>query len=144
MATKPSFREAFDRRRCLVPADGFYEWAPAVGDGGRKRPHWIYPSAGGLVSFAGIWETWRSPGGEARHTVAILTTDANADLAGVHHRMPVVVPEGARGDWLARDRAGAAVAEMLVPAPDGTFVRHEVSTRVNRVGEDDWGLVEAV
>ena len=141
VSTKPSFREAFDRRRCLVPASGFYEWQKPEG-GGPKRPHWFSPSGRGVVSFGAIWETWRRPGLSPKHTLAILTTDANEDVTGIHHRMPVVVTPERRERWLARDVRGADVEAMLRPAPAGTFERWEVSPRVNRVGEDDAGLIE--
>ena len=146
VASKRSFAEAFRRRRCLVPADGFYEWRS---EGGRKVPYWFRPEEGGLLSFAGIWETWRPPPSapddvEPRHGFAILTTDANADVADVHHRMPVVIPASGRDRWLSRDSSVDDLERLLSPAPDGTFGQRRVSTRVNRPDDDDAGLVEAV
>ena len=142
VATKKSFREAFARRRCLIPADGFFEWRKAGGRNGPKTPFWIYPSAGGVVSFAGVWETWRHSGVEPRHTFAILTTEANADVRPIHERMPVVIDASDRGVWLDRESDSGSIVALLRPAPDGTFASHEVSTRVNRTTEDDPGLVE--
>ena len=144
VASKRSFAEAFRRRRCLVPADGFFEWRS---EGGRKVPYWFHPSEGGLISFAGIWETWRPPAsreGDARHGFAILTTDANADVSGVHHRMPVVVPAEGRDRWLRRETPLEELHALLGPAPDGTFDARRVSTRVNRPDDDDPQLVESV
>jgi putative SOS response-associated peptidase YedK len=135
VASKASFREAFARRRCLVPADGFYEWA-------RKVPYWLHPTRGGVISFAGIWETWRRPGAEPRHAFAILTTEANSDLRPIHDRMPVVVEEADRDLWLDRSSGVERVGALLRPAPDGTFVSRAVSARVNRAGEDDAELIE--
>lgn len=142
VAEKPTFRDAFERRRCLVPADGFYEWSRPDG-GSAKQPYWLHPSAGGLLSFGAIWETSRPTGQPARHTVAILTTAANADLAGIHDRMPLVVGADDRDRWLARTVSGAGVRDLLRPAPVGTLSRRPVSDRVNRVGIDDPGLIEA-
>lgn len=139
VASKSSFREAFRRRRCLVPADGFYEWKA---HDGKKIPHWIHPADGGLVSFAGIWETWKQPGAEPRHTFAILTTEANREVSRVHDRMPVVVQPPDRDAWLDGSTDAARLQEMLAPADDGSFDLRVVGTRVNRPGEDDAGLLE--
>jgi putative SOS response-associated peptidase YedK len=137
--TTPSFRDAFSRRRCLVPADGFYEWRR---EGDRKVPHWFHPRDGSVVSFAGIWERWSRPDAEPRHTFAILTTDANEDVVPIHDRMPVVVAPEHRALWLSRASDSDDLAGILRPAPRGTFGSHEVSTRVNRADEDDPGLIE--
>ena len=80
------------RRRCLFPADGFYEWKP---HGNAKRPYLARPTAGGPIAFAGLWETWTGPNGEEMETAAIVTTEANAEMATVHHRAPVIVAAGA-------------------------------------------------
>jgi putative SOS response-associated peptidase YedK len=141
VAEKPSFREAFERRRCLVPADGFYEWKK---EGGAKVPYWIHSADGGILSFAGIWERWSRPGAEPRHTFAILTTDASEDVAWIHDRMPVVVAPADRRRWLARSSDPRALLGLLQPAPAGTLVSHAVSTRVNRPSEDDAALIEPV
>lgn len=136
---KPSFREAFERRRCLVPADGFYEWKR---EGAAKVPYRIFPSAGGLLSFAGIWETWSRPGLEPRHTFAILTTEANEDVDPLHDRMPAIVGSADRERWLDRSADPRSLQALLRPAPMGSLVSHAVSTRVNRPSEDDAGLIE--
>lgn len=141
VADKPSFREAFERRRCLVPADGFYEWKKG---GGAKIPYWIHPRDGGVISFAGIWERWSRPGAEPRHTFAILTTDASEDVAPIHDRMPVVVGPADRERWLDRSADPRELLDLLRPPPAGTLVSHAVSKRVNRPAEDDAGLIEAV
>lgn len=141
VARKASFREAFARRRCLAPADGFYEWKAREG---KKIPHWIHPPAGGVISFAGIWEPWTRPGAEPRHTFAILTTDANAEVAPIHDRMPVVVAPEDRDRWLDRSTPPGRLRDLLVPAEDGSFGVREVSTRVSRPDHDDPGLIEPV
>jgi putative SOS response-associated peptidase YedK len=128
---RPPFREALERRRCLVPADGFYEWRE---EGGKKIPRWFHPSAGGLISFAGIWD--RQSG------FAILTTAANADVSTIHRRMPVIVGPDERDVWLDRGVDGASALDALRPLPGGSLDAHVVSTRVNRATEDDAELIE--
>jgi len=140
VASKPAFREAFQRRRCLIPADGFYEWQHTA-DG--KKPHWFHAADGGLLSFAGVWESWSRPGSEPRHTFAILTTEANSDTQPVHDRMPVVIEATDRAQWLSRATSGRIARALLRPAPAGTLAVRPVSTRVNRVSEDDPGLLES-
>jgi putative SOS response-associated peptidase YedK len=141
VAEKPSFRDAFERRRCLVPADGFYEWKK---EGGAKIPYWIHPRHGGLISFAGIWERWSRPGAKPRHTFAILTTEASEDVEAIHDRMPVVVAPADRHRWLDRSAEPRELLELLRPSPAGTLSSHPVSTRVNRPAEDDARLIERV
>ena len=94
---KPAFRAAMKRRRCLIPADGFYEWQE---EGGRKRPFFIHAKSGAPLAFAGLWETWIGPNGEELETAAIVTTRANRTLAPIHERMPVIVPPEAFDLWL--------------------------------------------
>jgi putative SOS response-associated peptidase YedK len=112
IAEKPAFREAVRERRCLLPADGFYEWQ---GEKGAKLPYVIRPAAGGMIAFAGIWQAWR---GQA--TCAIVTCAANAVLAPIHERMPVVVAPEDFGLWLGE--AGKGAARLMVPAPDEALV----------------------
>ena len=149
VATKPSFREAFRRRRCLVPADGFYEWKrPKDGRGERaswkSQPFWMSPTEEGPISFAAIWESWERPGAEPKHTFAILTADANAEVRAIHDRMPVVIAPDDRSTWLDRGSDLDAVARLLHPPPDGSFRARRVSTRVNATAEDDEGLIDPI
>lgn len=124
-AKKPSFREAFQHRRCAVVADGFYEW---TGSAKARRPLWFHPPDGGLLLMAGLWEE----GGEAPPRFTVLTTDANETVAPVHDRMPVLLPPDRLDNWL-REPA----EELLVPAPPQTLRVREVSPRVNSVRNDD-------
>jgi putative SOS response-associated peptidase YedK len=140
VAEKPSFRDAYVHRRCLVPADGFYEWQ-RVAAGSRKQPYWIHPVEGGTMSFAAIWEKWQRPGAEPRHTFAILTTDANDDVSPIHDRMPVIVSPEERDAWLDRSTSADRLRRMLLPAPAGLLGARPVSTRVNRVSEEDPDLI---
>lgn len=139
--TRPAFRDAFERRRCIVPADGFFEWE---GTKEARRPIWYHPpDDGALLLFAGLYETWRDPKtAEAHRTFTILTTTANNVVAPVHDRMPVILPPDAIDEWLhVPPRTAAAYAAKLKahlrPAPEGTLVATEVSRRVNSVANDD-------
>jgi putative SOS response-associated peptidase YedK len=139
---KPAFRNAMKRRRCLIPADGFYEWKA---EGGRKRPFVIRQGDGEPMAFAGLWETWMGPNGEEMETAAIITTKANRDIAHVHDRMPVIVPPETFDFWLDCNKVDAvSAAAILVPARLGLLEAYEVSTAVNRVANDTPALLEQV
>ena len=141
VAQKPAFRAAFRRRRALVPVDGFYEW---VRREDAREPWIVFPRDRGLMAFAGLWERWRVPDGarltgslaerrpgDAVETFTVLTTEANAPMRPLHHRMPVILPREAFGPWLA----GGEVA--LGPAPDDLLAMHAVDPRVNSPRHDD-------
>ncbi len=138
---KPAFRAAMRRRRCLIPADGFYEWNDS---GGRKRPFLVHPRASGApLAFAGLWETWTGPNGEEVDTAAIVTTRANRMLSALHDRMPAIVSPEAFALWLDCANVDAATATaLLVPAGEELLDVHEVSPAVNRVANDDPQLIE--
>jgi putative SOS response-associated peptidase YedK len=136
---RPPFRRALERRRCLVPADGFYEWKE---ESGKKIPHWIRPAHGALLSFAGIWDRYTDARGETRDGFAILTTAANPDVAPIHGRMPVIVEPSERDAWLDRSVDGAQALDRLRALPAGALAVRAVSTRVNRTAEDDPQLIE--
>lgn len=139
---KPAFRAPMRRRRCLIPADAYYEWQRA---GTHKRPFLIRQRSREPMAFAGIWETWTGPNGEEMETAAIITTTANQTLRPIHDRMPVIVPPAAFEVWL--DHAGEdtqAAAELLVPAADDAMEAYEISARVNRPGNDDPSLFDPV
>ena len=112
IAAKPAFREAIRERRCLLPADGFYEWQ---GEKGKRTPHVVRPRGGGMMAFAGLWQDWRGPEGWIP-TCAIVTCPANSVLAGVHERMPVVVAPEDFALWLGE--AGPGAARLMLPAPE--------------------------
>ena len=131
---KPAFRNAMVRRRCLFPADGFYEWKA---DGKTRRPFAVLPKKGGPVAFAGLWETWMGPNGEEVETAAILTTDANHTLRHIHSRMPAVIPPDAFDLWLdCRSVEASVAAAMLVPAQEELFEAYEIGPAVNRAAND--------
>ncbi|MFQ5537714.1 MAG: SOS response-associated peptidase [Gemmatimonadota bacterium] len=140
-ASKPSFRDAFRKRRCLVPADGFYEWAapgggtPGEGAKGPKVPYWFHPAQGRLLGMGGIWEG---------DTFAILTTDANGDVRDVHGRMPLLIHPEDWKVWLDAATGPERLGGLLGPPPDGTLLRHAVSTRVNSPANEGPDLIEPV
>ena len=137
---KPAYRAAMKRRRCLIPADGFYEWQKA---GDRKRPFYVHAKSGEPLAFAGLWETWQGPNGEELETAAIVTTAANGTLKPIHDRMPVIVPGEAFDLWLNCTDVDAKTAEALIaPAPEGLLEAYEISTAVNRTANDNPKLLE--
>lgn len=141
-ADKPAFRSALRRRRCLVPADGFYEWQPV---GRVKQPYHIHAAGGGPLAIAGLWERWTAPDGGDIETCALLTTAANDAVAALHDRMPVILSPDDFSRWL--DPAvtdPAVIADLLRPVAADHLTWHPVSTRVNRVGEDDADLLRPV
>src|SRR5690606_7706643 len=131
---KPSFRGAMKYRRCIVPADGFYEWQKT---GGAKRPFFIRARSGAPFAFAALWETWTDRDGGEIDTVAIVTCAANKAITPIHDRMPVVVPAELVEAWLDCDRVDAKQAAALVARmPDDFFEAYEISPRVNSVKND--------
>jgi putative SOS response-associated peptidase YedK len=136
---KPAFKNAMKRRRCLVPADGYYEWQSS---GKIKQPYFIYPRDRQPIGFAGLMETWLGPNGEELDTLAIVTTAANADLVALHHRVPVTIASGDFDRWLDCGHVDAEeAAPLLAPPAAGVFAWHAVSTQVNHVANDDPQLI---
>jgi putative SOS response-associated peptidase YedK len=138
LATKPAFRDAWGRRRCLVPASGFYEWAAPVG--GRKRPHFAVAEDDPLLALAGLWERWRGPKGESRETFVVVTVPAQGVLAPIHDRMPLLVQREAQALWLDPSSNFADVA-ALADTPPAVAV-HPVGFDVNDARNDGPSLVE--
>jgi putative SOS response-associated peptidase YedK len=137
VAGKPAFREAWRRRRCLIPASGFYEWSEPMG--GRKRPYFIRPGDEPLLALAGLWERWRTPSGDKLETCVIVTTDANAQLANIHDRMPLLIPRHAQALWLDPKSDVAEVAQLVGQAP--ALDVYPVSFAVNDPRQDDETLI---
>jgi len=129
-AAKPAFRSAFKRRRCLIAADGFYEWQKL--DSRRKQPWYFQLRDEEPFAFAGLWETWRDPEGTDVATCTILTTDANDVVAPVHDRMPVILPPERCDLWLdSAIEGGAQLRSLLAPSPAREMTAAAVSSRVN-------------
>jgi putative SOS response-associated peptidase YedK len=136
---KPAFRNAMRRRRCLIPADGFYEWRET---GGRKQAFFVRRKDGAPFAFAGLYETWTGPNGEELDTAAIVTTNANRTLSVIHDRMPVILPVEAFDLWLDCAKVDAPTATaLLVPARDDAMEAYQVSPAVNRVANDTAALI---
>jgi len=143
-ARKPAFREALRRRRCLVAADGFYEW---TGPRGARRPTWFRRPDGGVFAIAGLWERWRpqadAEASQERVTCTLLTTEANAAVRPFHDRMPVLLDPRDYDRWLDPDaRDAAEVSALLVPAPPDALEARPVSSRVNDARREGPACVE--
>lgn len=136
---KPAFRNAMKRRRCLFPADGFFEWKR---DGEKKQPYFVRLKAGGPMAFAGLWESWMGPNGEEQETAAIVTTTASRSIAHIHDRMPVIVPPDAFDFWLDPKVDAQTAAAVIQPARDALIESYQVSSAVNRTANDSPMLIE--
>jgi putative SOS response-associated peptidase YedK len=147
VATKPAYRRAFERRRCIIPADGFYEWRAEEGSK-QRQPFFIRRRDGEPLAFAGVWEAWYDPNVDAPtrlRSCAIVTTIANEELAPLHHRMPVVLSAPVWGEWLDPRRNDVASAQRLcAPLPDGELVFHPVSKLVNKPDNNGPELLDEV
>ena len=142
VAEKPSFRQAFRRRRCLVLADGFYEWRR---QGKVKIPMRIILKTGEPFGLAGLWETWKSPEGRVVESCTIVTTSANPMMEPIHNRMPVIVPRDAEARWLdPEEQDPAALSDILVPYVAGEMDAYEVSTLVNSARNDTPDVVARI
>jgi putative SOS response-associated peptidase YedK len=140
--TKPAFREAFQRRRCLVPVDNFYEWAKT---GTGKQPYAIALADRSLMALAGLWENWKSPEGEWMRSFAIVTTTPNELCARLHNRMPVVLKPEAWPVWLGEEQAEASeLKDLLTPIPSDEMTCWPVSARVGNVKNNDASLIEPI
>jgi putative SOS response-associated peptidase YedK len=145
IAEKPAFKADFKKHRCIIPMDGFYEWAAGVEGGpvtkaGKpiKRPHLIHRVDGEPLAVAGLWSAWRdkTEGPEAPwlHSAAVVTTSANATMSKIHDRMPVILPKAMWHLWLDPTNQNIEMlSKLLVPAPDSLLTMHEVSPEVNNV-----------
>lgn len=138
---KPAFKHAAVSRRCLVPADGFYEWTE---EGGGKVPYWIHSPDREPMGLAGIWERWHSGGGaEPVFSMAIITVDANEGIQHLHDRMPAIVPAANREVWLDAETRVADALSLLKPY-EGALDAYPVSTLVNSAANDEPGCIEPV
>jgi putative SOS response-associated peptidase YedK len=139
VAERPSFRDSYNERRCLVVADGFYEWQPA---GRRKQPYWIGLRDRRPFAFAGLWDQWRTPEGQILDSCTILTTDTNDALRDLHDRMPVILDPKDHDLWLDLETVPWELESLLRPYPPERIAFFPVSTRVNWVDNDDPECVE--
>ena len=140
LADKPAFRAAFRKRRCLLVADGFYEWRKRAE--GPKQPYRIALEDGGPFAFAGLWERWRNPqDGAWVETCTIVTTDANQLLRPIHHRMPVILDPADYAAWLDPATASGAAQKLLGPYAGTGLMAYPISLRVNKVANDDPSVI---
>ncbi len=134
VAERPAFRKALRERRCLIVADGFYEWKT---EGGRKHPMHITLADREVFAFAGLWERWTDPGGETVQSCAIITVEANDFMRAIHTRMPAILPQEDEAAWLdPSQKDPAALLPLLRPYPSEAMRAREVSTHVNRPGNN--------
>jgi putative SOS response-associated peptidase YedK len=137
IASKPAFADAVRKRRCLIPATGFYEWTKD--DAGNRLPWYIHPTEGRTLAFAGVWQSWGQDDTRLT-TCAIVTCEANARLSSIHHRMPVILPPEAWAKWLGEDGHGAA--SLMRPAPDTALAAYRVGTAINSNRAEGPELIE--
>jgi len=130
LARRPAYRAAFESRRCVVPADGFYEWS---GPKQARQPHWFHPPRGGLLLLAGLYETWRAAPDHAEVTFTIITTTANAVVASIHDRMPVILNDEQADTWLYARSEPATLQRLLAPPPPEALTVREANPLVNSV-----------
>ncbi len=153
LAEKAAFKGVFKKHRCIIPMDGFYEWATGV-EGGpltkagkpAKRPYFIHRLDGQPLAVAGLWSAWKDrtegPVGEWLHSATVVTTSANSTMEAVHNRMPVILPKAMWNIWLDPSNQNIdMLAKLLVPAPDHLLTMHEVSTDVNNVRNEGRDLI---
>jgi putative SOS response-associated peptidase YedK len=139
LAAKPAFRNALRRRRCLIPADGFFEWQPA---GGRKQPYFVRPREDELFAFAGLYEFWQGPEGTVA-SCSVITTEANALMRPLHDRMPAILTPADYAHWLDPDHPDLdSLAAVLRPADPARMQAYPVPLAVNNVRNDDASLIE--
>ena len=137
---KASFRNAMRWRRCLIPADGFYEW---TGEKGKRRPFLLRPREPHLIAFAGIYERWRDGKGDEIDTIAILTCDSNRTVSALHDRMPVVLPPEHFAAWLdVKGTSPEEAAALLKPAPDDLFEAIEMHPKINDSKREESDILE--
>jgi putative SOS response-associated peptidase YedK len=142
VATKPAFQDAFRKRRCLIPADGFFEWQKQAG---RKQPFYIRLKDGRPFAFAGLWDRWLSPDGEEVETCTVLTTEANEVVRPLHERMPVIVKPDDFARWLdTQSQVPERVQPLLRSYPAGEMTAYPVSPVVNNPRNDSPKCVEAI
>jgi putative SOS response-associated peptidase YedK len=149
--TSPAYRAAFHRRRCLIPADAFYEWRPATEPESARRPrrpgrpYAVRRRDGSPMALAGLWTVWRDPGTAARlHSCTIVTTQASASLAAIHPRMPVILEPGAWAAWLEEETPVEALRALLLPAASGLLEAYAVSPEVNSVRNNGPHLLDPI
>ena len=139
---KPMWRSAILKKRCIVPADGFYEWKRPKDTKEQKQPFYIHPAQQDIFSMAGVWSAWKDAEGRTLETYSIITTNPNKEMRAVHDRMPVILHKKDEADWLESSSvARVAVEPLLRPLEDGALTMHKVSVDVNSPKNNDEHLI---
>ncbi|MCP3930688.1 MAG: SOS response-associated peptidase [Bacteroidetes bacterium] len=141
VAEKPAYRAALQKRRCLVPFDGFYEWKKV---GKNKIPHRITLITEEIFSVAGLWECWKSPEGEDVFSFTLITQPPNELLSSIHNRMPAILLPEQESTWLANDLPAKEALKLINPYPDELLRAYPVSSRVNKVSENDVDIIAEI
>jgi putative SOS response-associated peptidase YedK len=143
---KPMWRSVILKKRCLIPADGFYEWQKTIeGNKTHKQPFYIHPKQAPLFSFAGVWELWKDTDGGEHKTYSIITTEANKEMAGIHDRMPVILHPDEETAWLDHGSVDrASIEPLLHPYEDNGLTLYPVSDEVNKPRNNNPHLLEPV
>lgn len=142
IAEKPSYRDAYRYRRCLVPASGFYEWDRTTRP---RKPYYFHPSGSDFFAIAGVWEHWLHPSGSEILSVSLLTTEANDLVGKIHNRMPVLVDKQNWDRWLDTDNVkGTGLRNLFTPVGNDRLSCHPVSTRVNKSDQEGPELLEEI
>jgi putative SOS response-associated peptidase YedK len=141
LESRAAFKAAFRERRCVIPADGFFEW---VGPKNARQPLWFHRPDRGLLLFAGLYEYWALSPGQWERTFTIVTTEANDLVGRVHDRMPVILTDDAIESWLLPRQDVAELQQLLVPSPDSLLIATPVSSRANSVKNDDPDVLSEV
>ena len=136
VSDKPAFRDAFSRRRCLIPASGFFEWKT---EGKLKQPFYISLRSGEPMALGGLWESWRSPDGSILRTACIVTVGPNPVVAPIHDRMPIILSPDTWQDWLSAPAAD--ILPLVAPCPAALLQAWPVDRRVNKTAENDPDLI---
>lgn len=136
-----TFKQSLEKRRCIVPLDGFYEWKTT---GKKKKPYRIVVEHGKLFAVAGLWEKWKSPQGEIVESFTLITQPANKMMSGIHDRMPAILLPGQERLWIDPSLSAKEAMQLIIPYPDEEMSAYAVSDRVGKVSENDAGLIEEV
>lgn len=139
LTEKPSFRDAFRRRRCLIPATGYYEWKT---EGKNKQPYFIHAKSGELLAMGGLWESWRSPDGEILRTFCVITTGPSTVIEPIHDRMPLLLRQKDHKQWLDPAISGSKILELVVPFASEGLDAWPVSKAVSRAENEGPTLIE--
>ena len=142
LAEKPSFKNALAKRRCLIPADGFYEWQKK--SKGPSQPYFVRLNGGGLFAFAGLWELWKNPEGGMLQTFTIITTEPNELIKTFHHRMAVILKPEDEGAWIDPENSVNDVLPLLKPYPAEGMEAYMVSRAINSPSTDNEALIERI